>query len=271
MRENTTDRRPAPKPRKNAHLWQSFLWWDELMQMRKRHTLRLCSAERGKSNFDGQFEADVMEQMRLDTLIDIASKTMASYGRAAGPIWDWLTSIRGIGDHTAAKLIALIDDPAKFDTVSKLWRFSGYGLKDGAIDRPVKGAVLPYNRRLKSELFLVAESFVKQQTPLYVSIYYEEKERQRRDHPVPICSKCGAEAVQRGQSWVCPKCRASGRSIDFTPQHIDYRAKRKVCKVFLQHLWVVWREAEGLPVTMPYAQDILGHSHYVAPIMEEEQ
>jgi len=267
MEIESIDRRPDPKPRKHPHLWQSYLWWDELMQMRKRHTLRLSAAERGKSNYDAQFEIDVMDQMALDALVNTAAKTMASYGRAAGPVWDWLVAIKGIGDHTAAKIIALIDDPAKFATVSKLWRFSGYGLKDGQIDRPTKGAVLPYNRRLKSELFLMAESFVKQQTPTYVTIYYEEKERQRREHPEPVCSKCGAVARLRGQSWTCPECRASGRAINYTPMHLDYRAKRKVVKVLLQHLWVVWREAEGLPVTMPYVHDVLHHTHYIAPEM----
>jgi ribosomal protein L37AE/L43A len=264
--EEIIDRRPDPKPRKHPHLWQSYLWWDELMQMQKRHTLRRIAAERGKSNLDAQFEADMTEQMALDALVKTAAKTMASYGRAVGPVWDWLTGIRGIGDHTAAKLLALIDDPAKFATVSKLWRFSGYGLKDGQIDRPTKGAVLPYNRRLKSELFLVAENFVKQQTPVYVTIYYEEKERQRHSHPEPVCGKCGTVATQRALSWVCPECRASGRAIVFTPAHVHYRACRKVIKILLQHLWVVWREAEGLPVTMPYVHDVLHHTHYIAPV-----
>lgn len=44
-------------------------------------------------------------------------------------------------------------------------------------------------------------------------------------------------------------------------------AVRKTAKLFLSHLWQVWREAEGLPVTDPYAVRVLGHdpSHIIQP------
>jgi len=259
------DRRPDPKPRKHPHLWQSYCWWDELMQIRKKHVLRRTSAERGKSNYDAQLENEIMEAMALEVLIKRAQSEMVSYGKAAGPIWDWLVAVRGIGDHTAAKLISLIDDPANFATISKLWRFSGYGLMNGKIDRPTKGETLPYNRRLKSELRLLAEQFYKQQTPIYGTIYYEEKERQRRLNPQPLCSKCSVVAGLRGQTWTCPKCRTSGISINYTPLHLHCRAMRKAIKIFLSHLWLVWREADGLPISDPYVIAMLRHEHYIEP------
>ncbi|KUO42546.1 MAG: hypothetical protein APU95_02865 [Hadesarchaea archaeon YNP_N21] len=40
--------------------------------------------------------------------------------------------------------------------------------------------------------------------------------------------------------------------------HIDNRAKRKVAKLFLSHLWFVWGQMEWLPTDSPYAQQ-LGH------------
>jgi len=36
-------------------------------------------------------------------------------------------------------------------------------------------------------------------------------------------------------------------------------------KIFLAHLWVKWREFEGLPVSQPYVQAILGHTHIIEP------
>jgi len=47
--------------------------------------------------------------------------------------------------------------------------------------------------------------------------------------------------------------------------HVHLMALRKMVKIFLQHLWVRWRETEGLPVSRPYAIDRLGHAEYIPP------
>ena len=67
---NSDDKRPDPKPRKNPHLWQAYLWWDELVEMRKRHNLRIMSIEAGKSNMDAGFEYDIIDDMRLDYFVE---------------------------------------------------------------------------------------------------------------------------------------------------------------------------------------------------------
>lgn len=238
------DRRPDPKPRKHPHLWQAYLWWNELLKMRMRHDNRISSIEKGKSNLDAQFERDVKEHMALDALLKLAEKTMIGYGEATGPIWDWLTGIRGIGGSLAAQLLAQIDDIGKFATVSKLWAFSGWAVKEGQIQRCKKGETAPYNRQLKSICWKCVVQFIMQQTPVYVDLYYAEKERQRHLHPEPI------------------KVNGKWRYND---GHLDNRARRKVAKIFLQHLWVKWREAEGLPISEPYVQAIMGHTHIVPP------
>lgn len=279
------DRRPDPKPRKNPQLWQSYLWWEELKEMRKRHTLRQSSAERGKSNYDAQFEVDAMEHMALDKLIDDAQAAMQSYGRAVGPIWDWLTELRGVGDHTAAKLLAMVDDIGKFDTISKLWRFAGYGLyaywfdargtcrgpavgyrmgengerervvltpqagweQRAVTDRPVKGYMLPYYRKFKSEVYLVSESFMKQRTPIYREVYDSEKERIRIEHPNPVPNPYGPQKQR------------------YTDMHVHLMALRKVSKLFLSHLWLKWREADGLPISEPWVLAYTEHSTMIEP------
>ncbi|GAI60360.1 unnamed protein product, partial [marine sediment metagenome] len=47
--------------------------------------------------------------------------------------------------------------------------------------------------------------------------------------------------------------------------HIHNQALRKTIKLFLACLWLVWREAEGLPLTNPYAIDILKHQSLIDP------
>lgn len=239
----TKDKRPDPKPRKHPQLWQSYLWWDELVQMRKRHLLRISSIEAGKSNLDAQFEHDMLDRIGLDIAIKDTKKIMVSCGEDVGRIWDWLISIRGLkAGGLAAQLLAQFDDVSKFATVSKFWRFSGWAVIDGQIDRCKKGEKSPYNRRLKSICYLIVEQFIRQQTPAYVDIYYAEKERQRRLHP---------EAIQEDGKW------------KFNDGHLHHRAMRKTAKIFLQRLWVKWRESEGLSVSKPYVEAILGHTNII--------
>lgn len=248
-----TDKRPDPKPRKNPELWQSYLWWDELMQMQKRHKLRLSSIQRGKSNLEAGFEQDILVQ--LCPMVKDAQRAMMAWGKTMGTVWDWMTSIKGIGGHTAAKILAQFDDVGKFATISKFWRFSGWAVIDGKIDKCEKGVVSPYNRRLKSECYLIAEQFLKQQTPVYADLYYQEKSRQRKLHPVTECRQCGIP-------WDdCTQKKKHKRQ--FNDGHLHNRAMRKTVKIFLSHLWQVWRESEGLPISQPWIHDIGGHSNIV--------
>ena len=312
---DSEDKRPDPKPRKNAHLWQAYLWWDELMQMRKRHLLRISSADAGKSYMDAQFERDMMgggivQGLVLDRMVDDAKKVMIAAGEMAEPaMWAWLTAIKGLKEGSlAAQLLAQLDDPGKYATVSRMWRFAGwatypYWMKDGKIMAPkdgwqfrngnagdfqvygqlcepdmpgakpvvpgqqyrgfvitvpepgwtleqhidvaVSGWVCPYNKRLKSTCWLIIDQFIKQQTPGYVDLYYEEKERLHKTLP--------------------PKQKTNGGKWQFNDGHIANRAIRKTAKIFLQHVWVTWREAAGLTVSEPYVQAVLGHTHIVQP------
>lgn len=246
-----TDKRPDPKPKKHPQLWQSYLWWDELVQMRKRHLLRISSASKGKSNLDETFENDILEHMQADALIDHSKKTMINYGKAMGCIWDWMTTIKGLGSGSLnAQLLAQIDDIGKFATISKLWRFAGYAVINGKREYNEKGEKSHYNRRLKSIVYLIGDQFIRQQAPVYVDIYYEWKTKYRERYPEPI--------------------KENGRQ-KYTDGHIDAMARRKMMKIFLQHVWLIWRETEGLPVSEPYVMTLDNHSHYIAPPNYEVQ
>lgn len=255
MKRNTTqeDKRPDAPPRKQAHLWQAYLWWNELIEIRKRHTLRATSGERSKTQMDPQTEYDIIEAMQLDTLINRSKKEMVNYAATVGPVWTWLTGIKGLKEGgLAAQLIAHIDDIEKFTTVSKLWRFAGHAVIDGQAERKKQGEKAHYNARLKSVIWQIVKSFVMMQTPGYVDVYYAEKERLRRLYPEPV--------ETNGESaW--PK--------KYTDAHIDRMAYRKVGKIFLQHLWVLWRESEGLPVSDPYVQALMGHTNIITIDMLE--
>jgi hypothetical protein len=290
------DRRPDPKPRKYATLWQAYLWWNEMVEIRKRHTLRISSSERGKSNLNAQFEQVMMDKLDLDARICELNKMMIEEGQETGRVWDWLTSIKGLkAGGLAAQLIAQIDQPP--ETISKLWRFAGWAVIDGQAERNQRGEKSHYNRQLKSICWLIVDQFIKHQTPVYADIYYEEKERQRKIHPETLCRECTDLAVRTNRSkmelravveldeleplallldeltsqddkygvrWEdCPSKKSHHRL--YNDGHVHNRAIRKTAKIFLQHLWLVWREAEGLPVSKPWVEQFGGHVDIIPP------
>lgn len=232
---------PIPRNRKNPRLYQSYQEFQSLRRERAKHITRIKHAEAGRSNLDPQLERDFMADKNLDLAIELVEKKMHNFGAAIGPVWGAVNSIRGIGPGLAAQLLALIDDIESFDTISKLWRYAGLAVIDGKAEAK---SSTHFVRRLKGLMWNISKQFVMQQTPGYVDIYYAEKERQRRLHPEPI---------QINGKW------------RYNDAHIDRRARRKIEKIFLQHLWLVWRASEGLPVTDPYVHDILGHNHIVTP------
>lgn len=247
-----SDARPDPKPRKYPHLWQAYLWWYELMEMRKRHLLRISSIKRGKSNLDSQFELDMLQLTQMDTLLKNTKKIMKNYGSTV-PVWKWVTGIKGLGGECglAAQLIAQIDDIEKFDTVAALWRFAGYAVFDGKAEKNQKGEKSHFNRKLKGVCFNIADQFIKQQTPGYVDIYYAEKERQRLMNPEPICLDCNAPAQSYQKKdnktgnyvtgYRCPG-KKKEHTVKYSDDHIHHRAWRKMIKAFLCDLWVEWKK-----------------------------
>ncbi len=185
---------------------------------------------------------------------------------AASSVWPWLSQIKGIGPRLGGMLIGLIDI-RRANTVSALWRYAGqavvfpcqhcefvtsrvdtlrehheikhkkesFEVSSGKAERPVKGEKLHYNALLKKTMYLIARQFIMAGTEPYNGFYREAKERYTRER----------------EGW--------------RPGRIELAARRKMVKMFLSHLWLKWREAEGLPVGMPYVHAIKGHTNYTPP------
>ena len=257
---------PKYKNRKYPGLWQAYQWWSELVELRKRHLLRISAAERGVSQLDPAFEHYLIGLTRLDVLIEPKNKTereksikdiMVKEGYAVGPIWEWCLSHKGIGEGLAAQLLAQIDDISHFDTVSKLWRFAGFAVFDGKAEGKVSKDIRHYNGRLNGVCFNIADQFIRQQTPYYVDIYYAEKFKQRELHPVPFCLDCNAPAEvyqkkNKGELVNATRCpeRKKEHTIKWSDVHIHNMAWRKMVKEFLKDLWVKWNETvkEVIPI-----------------------
>ena len=180
------------------------------------------------------------------------------------PLYAWISRVRGLGALSAGQLMGIIGTVAgnngqpgigAFDTVSRLWRFCGVGLGQyyvvggevvapvvgnkvevkgdtrrmikhspkppaGAviewrIDKPMAGYVPPYSRDAKTiSLEFIGSNFIKQNGK-YRRLYDERKDYEHAAHP------------------------------ELTDGHCSNRARRHMVKVWLSHLWFLWREAEG--------------------------
>lgn len=172
------------------------------------------------------------------------------------PIYtEWLKGIKGISTRLASILISSYDI-YKADTVSKLWSFSGYNpgmvggykwnnkekckeLTNDMIrgDKLTKGYCSPFNKHLRTQLFVLADSFIKQRTMPYRQIYDDYKQRLNNQN----------EMLEKDKR--------------LTKNHIHFRAIRKMNKYFLIDLYKNWRKLEGLPVREPYKDEYLNKKH----------
>jgi len=187
---------------------------------------------------------------------------------ARHPVWPWLERVRGIGPSLAARLLARLDIE-RAPTPSSFWSYCGLatvaaqvyrcaqcgyelsipagrhvraahrvpgsthpcpgalaavgdGARRVAQPRPGRGENAPYDREAKKLCYLIGVSFVRQ-GDTYRRYYTEQRARLEVAKP------------------------------DWIPRRRHLTALRMTEKLFLAHLWLVWREQLGLPVTAPYA------------------
>jgi len=98
----------------------------------------------------------------------------------------------------------------------------GQGARRVAQPRPTRGENAPYDREAKKLCYLIGISFVRQ-GDAYRRYYHDQR------------------------------ARLEGAKPDWIPRRRHLTALRMTEKLFLAHLWLVWREELGLPVTAPYA------------------
>lgn len=200
----------------------------------------------------------------------------------------WLKKVKGIGPRLSGLLVANIGDIGRFDTVGKLWAYAGMHVIDGRAVKRAKGQKANWNAELKTTCWKIAQSFVKTGGP-YRELYDRYKARiiereqtkgnviyqsvnnkwqpisQRAldTHPLDA-SHPPDEAPGEGASQRPIEDQSDGASPTKAPEwtlgRINNMSLRYIAKRLLSHLWLVWREMEGLPVRDPYCVEYLGHT-----------
>jgi hypothetical protein len=177
----------------------------------------------------------------------------------------WLSKVRGIGPRLAGLLVALIGDIERFATVSKLWAYAGLHVKEGKAVRLVKGQKANWSTELKTTCYKISESLWKLGGP------YQELGATYKEYL--IAREVGKGNViwrtdEGGKKTIAFAPRAAAASAEpmlppeqpeWTLGRIHAMARRRMVKLFLSHLWSVWREIEGLECKGAFVVDRLGH------------
>jgi len=85
---------------------------------------------------------------------------------------------------------------------------------------------------------------------------------ERKDRP-DKCPTKGCKSQTGGIPHPNRQTKKNEPIFIHTKAHIHMMAKRYAGKIFLEHLWIAWREIEGLPVTMPWVFERGGHRDYI--------
>lgn len=201
---------------------------------------------------------------------------------AAHAAWPWLSRVKGIGATLAAKLLARLD-VHRAPHPSSFWSYCGLATVPGIEYRcRVCGLRASYPVRYKVKLAHNRPDTKSQCTgELLPARGPEHNVRVAQPKPASgekasydqyakkVCYLIGVSFIRSnsayGEFYRRERARLEVERRGWTAGRIHYAALRKTEKLFLAHLWVVWRRAVGASVETPYAQAVLGREDYIPP------
>lgn len=208
---------------------------------------------------DDPIYEDVQEHLKaLQHILDLRMMPFVK----EHPCWtEFGLHVKGCGLHLMALIMGLIRDITPFTTVSKLWYLCGLAVIEGHAQYPVKGTSINYNPHLKSVLLgRLGTSLIRSRDPFAGTLYQRFKAEEE--------AKAQASGVE--SKWLPEREVTLDGHIRTIPGHFSTpgsyrRAVRRLVKIWVACLWEVWRNAEGLPIRLPYVIEKLGHTHVITP------
>ncbi len=194
---------------------------------------------------------------RLQEVEDYADGRMATL-LTSHPAYPWFSRVKGVGQENIGKVIGLMDI-TKADTLSSLWSFAGFGVVNGKAPKREKGGgKLAYNSRLRTMCWRLGTSLLKGG-----GCFYEYYAREKEKYLVRYRAE-GKKIIPAAQLPTRDGKRYEPEGV-ISEGHVHNQALRKMIKLFLASLWIVWREAEGLDTRNPYVIEKLGHAGFISP------
>ena len=117
----------------------------------------------------------------------------------------------------------------------------GVDPKTGKVPRKVTGETINWKPEGRRTCWMIGDQFNKQTGSDYNIVLKAMREKVDRNH---------------GEDW--------------SKGHCHNAAKQQTVKIFLSHFWTIARVIDELPVSLPYAMTILGHTNFIAPFYWNE-
>ena len=187
---------------------------------------------------------------------------------AKHPAWPWLERVRGSGPSLAARLLARLEID-RAPTPSSFWSYCGLATVAAEVYRCAACGYelsLPSGRHVRPGHRMVGTSqpCTGALEPLGQGVRRVAQPRPTRGESAPydreakkLCYLIGVSFVRQGDAYRRyyneQRARLEVAKPDWIPRRRHLTALRMTEKLFLAHLWLVWREQLGLPVTAPYA------------------
>jgi len=178
---------------------------------------------------------------------------------------DFLENIKGISVILSANLIKEFGYCENAPYISSLWKYCGMSVNDGKAPVRKRGEKLEFNARLRTMVWKISDSFVKQRTPFYREIYDKEKTKQ-----VKMLDDF-TEGLSEEDSKKFKKIKKRDEKRNFVSEinprapvslmNADLRARRKTIKIFLAHYWQACKELTHQEIVAPYIESHLKHKH----------
>ncbi len=132
--------------------------------------------------------------------------------------------VSGLSDGyiTAATVMAYLGDLGRFPTVSALWHYCGQHVVEGAAPRRKRGEAGDWNPKLRTALWLLGTSMIKNTNNKWRTIYEQFRDAELALHDLKH-----------------PKCPTK-------QGHCGARARRKIIKEILKEFWAAARSTEEL-------------------------
>lgn len=233
---------------------------DDLERVRIANENRLRHLTRDEADTDGEERGLGLDERHPDVaklaalvqmLADAEHQAVLNLNRVLRrhPLGPWVKAQKGVGEKTAARLLAIVGDPyvnmqtGEVRTVSQLWSYCSHG---DPSRRPVKGMTQAEmfalgNPVAKKRVWLIATAILKAgggeekatarsdskvQPPSLASVYYQRKTATEGREHASECKRCGpsGKPAQPGSPW--------------SDAHRHADALRIVGKAFLKDLWL---------------------------------
>ena len=259
--ENTRIVTPRAHMERHGNLRERPEWMDELKSIMddRRQTMKL------KQKMENQLLAyerytDEPNPSTVEFLtesVDPLKKRLAKIDRkvekhmrqSEDPLVKAALGVRKCGPITMAGMIFYVD-LEKAQSASALWSYAG--LHTASHQRYQKGKAGGGNKTLRTMLWNMANSMVKDMDCPYREVYDRTKDRLAESEKITKTRNTAGDWIEC--AWK-----------DTKPSHRHGAALRAVMKHFLADYWFVGRELRGLSTRPLYVEEQLGHTGIVKP------